>query len=243
MKKILAIGNSFSQDATRYLQEIAASAGEELLVRNLYIGGCSLALHAENVRTNAAAYQYEEETRKLCMISIPDALKAEDWDFVTIQQASHDSGMPETYDPHMSFLIDTIKEALPNAKIAFHRTWAYEINSGHNCFVRYNKSQLEMYGAIVAASTYFAAKHGIPVIRTGDFIQVLRGISPFDYKNGGTSLCRDGFHLSLDYGRFAAAVCWFKFFTGRSAEDITFAPEGTEKDYIDVIKKTADMML
>lgn len=45
--KILAIGNSFSQDATRYLQDIAASAGENLFVRNLYIGGCSLEMHAK----------------------------------------------------------------------------------------------------------------------------------------------------------------------------------------------------
>ena len=34
---ILSIGNSFSQDATRYLQNIAESAGESLYVRNLYI--------------------------------------------------------------------------------------------------------------------------------------------------------------------------------------------------------------
>ena len=39
MKKILCIGNSFSQDATRYLEAIADG---ELFVRNCYIGGCSL---------------------------------------------------------------------------------------------------------------------------------------------------------------------------------------------------------
>ncbi len=53
--KILAIGNSFSQDATRYLQDIAASAGEELFVRNLYIGGCSLEMHSKNIAENANA--------------------------------------------------------------------------------------------------------------------------------------------------------------------------------------------
>ena len=53
--KILAIGNSFSQDATRYLQDIAASAGENLFVRNLYIGGCSLEMHAKNITENAPA--------------------------------------------------------------------------------------------------------------------------------------------------------------------------------------------
>ena len=46
MVKILAIGNSFSQDATRYMKEIAQSMGLEMLVVNLYIGGCSLEQHA-----------------------------------------------------------------------------------------------------------------------------------------------------------------------------------------------------
>ena len=36
--KILAIGNSFSQDATYYLQKIAMSDGIDAKVVNLYIG-------------------------------------------------------------------------------------------------------------------------------------------------------------------------------------------------------------
>ena len=44
--KVLFVGNSFSNDATRYLQFIA---GEELFVRNLYIGGCSLERHYNNL--------------------------------------------------------------------------------------------------------------------------------------------------------------------------------------------------
>ncbi len=42
---ILAIGNSFSQDATRYLYDIALSDNVNIKVVNLYIGGCSLELH------------------------------------------------------------------------------------------------------------------------------------------------------------------------------------------------------
>ncbi|MFQ9800147.1 MAG: DUF4886 domain-containing protein [Clostridia bacterium] len=36
--EILAIGNSFSQDATRYLREIAVAGGQQLNVTNLYYG-------------------------------------------------------------------------------------------------------------------------------------------------------------------------------------------------------------
>ncbi len=39
MLKILSIGNSFSQDAQRYLYDISKSNGEEIKNVNLYIGG------------------------------------------------------------------------------------------------------------------------------------------------------------------------------------------------------------
>ena len=42
---VLAIGNSFSQDATRYLHQVAKSAGVYLEVFNLEIGGCPLSKH------------------------------------------------------------------------------------------------------------------------------------------------------------------------------------------------------
>lgn len=61
MTKILSIGNSFSQDATRYLQQIAAADGHPLFARNLMIGGCSLERHAGNVRSGSADYEYQED--------------------------------------------------------------------------------------------------------------------------------------------------------------------------------------
>ena len=48
--KILAIGNSFSVDAMEHLYGIAKDGGvENVLLGNLYIGGCSLATHAKNI--------------------------------------------------------------------------------------------------------------------------------------------------------------------------------------------------
>ena len=38
MKNILAIGNSFSEDATRYLHQMAEAVGIETKVVNLFIG-------------------------------------------------------------------------------------------------------------------------------------------------------------------------------------------------------------
>ena len=47
--RILAIGNSFSQDAFKYLHKVAEAAGKEVTTVNLYIGGCTLERHWNNV--------------------------------------------------------------------------------------------------------------------------------------------------------------------------------------------------
>ena len=54
--KVLSIGNSFSTDATAYLHRAAVSAGVDLDTYNLYIGGCSLERHWDNVVREAKEY-------------------------------------------------------------------------------------------------------------------------------------------------------------------------------------------
>ena len=57
--KILAIGNSFSEDALHYLHEMASSVGIELKTVNLFVGGCSLERHFRNWETGEKAYMYQ----------------------------------------------------------------------------------------------------------------------------------------------------------------------------------------
>ena len=54
--KILAIGNSFSEDATYYLHQLTKAARISTRVVNLYIGGCSLERHWQNMESGEAAY-------------------------------------------------------------------------------------------------------------------------------------------------------------------------------------------
>ena len=50
--KILAIGNSFSIDAMEYLWHILRAGGvEEVVLGDLFIGGCPVDLHAQTSRT------------------------------------------------------------------------------------------------------------------------------------------------------------------------------------------------
>ncbi len=216
---ILAIGNSFSEDATAYLQKISASAGVDIKVVSLYIGGCSIATHAQNIRQNNAAYAYQLDgvvTQR--MISIDEALEEENWDFITVQQASHDSGIFDTYADG-PFLVEHIRKLCPQSQIYFHKTWSYEYCSEHSEFYRYAFSPAVMDKAITETVDRFCRENGgLPQIPVGDVITALKKLPMFDSEHGGQSLYRDGFHMHLIYGRYAAAATWFQILLGDLAQ-------------------------
>ncbi len=243
MRKVLAIGNSFSVDALFYFSQIAEAAGEEVSTLNLYIGGCSLQQHADNLKTGERSYIcYLNGKETDCSISIAEALRKEHWDIVTIQQASHDSGIPESYEPYGTELLAYIRENAPQAEVWFHKTWAYEQGSDHPDFPRYDCDQVKMYQAISKAAAAFTQKHMLPVIPSGDVIQALRRLPEFDFPKGGQSLCRDGFHLSETYGRYAAAAAWFEKLLRRDIRSNAFIPEGADQTTIDRIKQVVHML-
>jgi hypothetical protein len=231
MIRILAIGNSFSQDATTFLEPIARSAGVDLFVRNLFIGGCSLERHAENIHGTEPCYEYQEDGAALRMIGLSEALRAEPWDWVTLQQVSHHAGLPETYEPYLTDLIRFVQKMVPGASIAFHQTWAYEFDSDHGGFVLYQRDPNLMFREIEKTVDMMAKRHHLPVIPVGSAIERLRSLPEFDPQRGGIRLTRDGFHLSYDYGRYAAGLVWFAFFGKTPIEQTLFSPL-PQKDHL-----------
>ena len=216
--KLLSIGNSFSQDAQEWLHKIAVANGVELETTNLMIGGCSLETHWDNMNSGEAAYYLEQNAQNMeRMINLEDAMSMDAWDVITDQQASHYSGMPQTYVPYITELVAYVREKCPNAKVYFHQTWAYEIDSDHGGFVTYNCDQKEMYRRICDCAAMASRLIGADILPSGPVVQYLRENAPeFDYKNGALSLNRDGFHLSWEYGRYAAAATWYKVLTGKT---------------------------
>ncbi len=211
--KILSIGNSFSEDAQSYLKKIADSVGAPLKAVNLFIGGCSLSIHADCIRNNSKSYMYELNGERIGRaVSVEDVINEEDWDIITVQQASQDSGKYETYYYGL-YLLGYIKAKCANSKVFFHETWAYESDSEAR-LVNYGKSQEQMYNSIKLAANHFCQENGLPVIPVGEVIAEIRKQPLFDYPNGGQSLCRDGSHLHLIYGRYAAGATWFETLLG-----------------------------
>lgn len=217
MIRLLSIGNSFSQDAHRYLAELAAAAGIELRAVNLYIGGCSLEQHWENAWRDAAVYSHEVNGESTGKSSLLQALREDVWDIITLQQVSQLAGLYPSYMPYLPRLASLCRQLCPGAQLYLHQTWAYETDVDHPGFVTYHRDQQEMHRAVREACQKAAAVVKAAVIPTGEVIQYLRTALPaFEYAAGGASLCRDGYHLTEDYGRYAAGLTWLTVLTGAS---------------------------
>lgn len=243
--KILSIGNSFSQDAHRWLYDVCKSAGKEIYNANLYYGGCSLYSHWNFYINDSEEYDYEIKGVPTRKITLREALKAEKWDIITYQQASHESGNYDKYQPFLCDLHNVVKEVCPDAKFYIHKTWAYEIDSTHGSFVLYNHDQHYMYKCLSNAYAKAAESIDAEIIPSGDVIQYLRdNTKEFDYKNGGLSLNIDGFHLSHAYGRYAASLTWYcKLFDG-DANDVSFVPETCDdENLVSVVKSAVNKVL
>lgn len=214
--KILSIGNSFSQDATRYLHQIAASCGIEIQTENLYIGGCPLKLHYQNIIDNVPDYELwvnGENTDK--KVSILAQLQKENWDYITLQQASRFSVDYSTYQPYLNELVRFIKSHCPAAKLVIHQTWAYEDDSQMLFDVGY-KTGAEMFADVKAAYEKAAADvQPFSMIPSGELFRKL-------LDSGIEKIHRDTFHASLGLGRYALALLWYRFFTGNRVDDVTF---------------------
>lgn len=247
MIKIIAIGNSFSQDAMYYLNQIGAADNIHIKAANLYIGKCNLERHWDNIKKNSAEYLYELNGKSTDIyVSIEEALKEEDWDYVVLQQASHDSGIWESYMPFLKNMTGYIKRLLPNTCILLHQTWAYEIDSIHPKFRRYDCSQQKMYAKLCSCYKQASEIIDAKVIPSGDAVQLIRTKVPFIYENGGMSICRDGFHMNVIYGRYLTGAVWYEFLTGKSCLENSYVPSADiapgavcREEILDVVKETA----
>lgn len=213
--KILCIGNSFSQDAASYLNLAAENQGIEIHTENLYIGGCSLERHYNNMISGEKAYELEiNGERTHINISLCEALEKEKWDIITVQQASHFSAFYSTYQPFISELVRFIRSKQQEAKVYIHQTWAYEDNSQRlldNGF----SSRAEMFEKI--KENYCRAVKECSADGLIPSGQVFENMAA-----KGIKCHRDTFHASLGAGRYALALTWIKALTDSDINGNTF---------------------
>ena len=204
--RILAIGNSFSQDAVeQYFFELAQEAGIPVIVGNAYIGGCSIERHVLNSRTGAADYAYRKvgkggsgERKEYPGRTLAEIIADEPWDYVSLQQASPLSGIYDSYAQWLPELHAYVSARVPeDAVFMLHQTWAYAADSDHGGFRNYDNDQMKMYRAIVDANERAAVLVGIGIIiPSGTAVQ-----------NARTSFIGDNMLQRICSGRYDRRLC------------------------------------
>ena len=205
--RILCVGNSFSWDAVEQeLVPLCDAKGVQVEVHNLYYGGCSLEQHAEFLMRARESYIPHLQKRVIKdTVSLREALRDGEYDIISLQQASHFSGVRSSYEPWLDMLVDTVRAYQPKAKIYWMQTWAYSQDATHPAYPTYHNSQAEMWDSIQACTKLIK----LPLIPCGAAIQYGRETQL------GDTFCRDGYHLNYTYGRYTAACVWYEIITGK----------------------------
>ena len=215
--KILTIGNSFSDDAMEYVYNIAKAAGiENVELGNIRRDSCTLDMHINSLKNDdptkyifrhwvngASAWNHVwGKNDAACAASVKDVFEMGiEWDFVVMQQVSTSTDYSAVTE-----LISLVKPYCPNAKLAWHMTWAVKSDNGtaYNNIVNATKTQILPIEDIDI------------IIPTGAAIQNAKA-SALD----NDLLYRpDGKHLSYGMGRYIASMTLFKTLTGLSIDDM-----------------------
>ena len=264
---LFLIGNSFSQNASRYLPQLAKEGGHNLVIGRAEIGGCPLQKHWELAEL-ADKNPDDPKGKPYNGKSLRMLLSKGVWDVVTLQQYSLHSSDVETYQPYARKLYDLIKSLQPNAKIVFHQTWPYRIDSrdfGQIAPKQFAKSEKEMWQKSRAAYHAVAKELGIKIIPVGDAFhevnsgpKAFRKDSKFDetkavypalpdqnyslnrgyYWDADKKLKFDSHHAN-DAGCYLGALVWYTFLFDESPMGLKFAPQDVPSEFADYLKKIA----
>jgi hypothetical protein len=169
--RLLTVGNSFSQNATKYLDQIVEAGGHTLIHHRCVIGGSGPDQHL----AKAALHEQDPDDKAGLYItgrSLRQELLAEQWDIITIQQASIRSHDAANYRPAARDLYDYIKQYAPASEVVIHQTWAYRVDDPRFATPSDKpgepRTQQEMYDGLSAAYRTIAEELGVRRIPVGD---------------------------------------------------------------------------
>lgn len=209
--KVLAFGNSFTNDKTAACGKFISSSGIDINKVALYtatIGGSSLQTWRSAYDNDTLITEYARKAGGISMnpasLTMKDIL-SQDWDVIIIQQLSNYSADFESIERDLPFFIKKFKQHCTNQKVAvaWHSVWSYTQDHNPGFW------GIEGLKKICETTQQVALRLGVDIIiPTGTAIQNARGVlSP--KVNGGNDLTRDGYHLQYGTGRYIAAATLF----------------------------------
>lgn len=222
--KILSISNSYGKNALWQLYDILKAEGvKNIDIAVMYVGGCSIDMHWENIQNNKAEYEVFRnnnggwKSTKNCTI---DSLLSEgDWDIITTQNSSGLSGKTDGYQ-NLNNLADYIKGKCPNSELIWHLIWGYQNGSEWLKSTTYNGDENFMFESILNCTKdiVIPSKKFDSVAPVGTAILNARTSSLKNMVHDP-----DGSHLSPELGYYVAAFAWYCHITGASPYDTCFA--------------------
>ncbi len=243
--KVLMVGNSFSICCLDHTPAIAANLGYNLDLASLFIGGCSLERHCKNFQSEEKGeapgikkpYRYDRSVSNVKTVSkgkigLVEALKDTDWDIVTIQQASHASWNPKTYEPWGDQLIAAIRKYAPNAKILVQETWSYPPWDGR--LKKFGFDGPEMYKRLHQTYGNFAQKRGLEIIPTGTAAETV--------VDRNRLFTKPDFHFNK-VGTYLQGLVWAGKLFNADPRKCTYSPKYVSEEMAKELKNKAALAL
>lgn len=271
--RLFLIGNSFSQNATRFLPQLASEGGHGLVIGRAELGSCSFQRHWESV-VAAEADSTSKKGKPYKGKSLRMLLSEGRWDIVTIQQYSMYSGDTSTYSPFAEKLVKFIKSIQPNAEVVFHQTWAYRSDATGFGLIskgRYAKSSEEMWQKISTASEKISGNLGIRVIPTGEAFWKVDSHKKWGYKKDENYNFKNptypllpnqdySLHVGYNWGKaelpikfdshhasvagcYLAGLVWYSFLFNESPANLQFTPSEVSAPFGKFLKVVANSTL
>lgn len=232
---VLTVGNSFSICLERYFPDVVRSVpGCDVHLETIYIGGCSLERHWNNIATEEA----DPEKRHFKEFTYRQKFESRDWDVVSIQQSSPLSWKPESFFPFAEDLTNYIRKYAPNAEVVIQQTWAYR--SDEKRLENWKIDQKTMFEKLTDAYSQAADRLALRVVPMGLAVQKARETQAQpETADQATSFCGpDAYHLNRR-GEYLQACVWFAILFERPATDVTFVPEGFSPEDAKFLREAA----
>ncbi|NND07013.1 MAG: DUF4886 domain-containing protein [Saprospiraceae bacterium] len=230
---VLTIGNSFANNACKYLEEIVQSVTHcHILITKANIGGCSLEKHAnliEACEQDPGLKPYGNTH------SLKDLLLQDKYDYITIQQVSSQSFMAHTFEPHANKLINYISKYAPGAQVLVHQTWAYSPDAER--LLEWNLSRQSMHDSLVHNYTVLSQKYDLGMLPSGSAF-----FHSFNKRSNYKLWSSDGYHAN-ENGCYLAGCVWFTQLFQETTRKITYFPEGLDKKKARFFKRIARRQL
>jgi hypothetical protein len=170
--RLLTIGNSFADNALKFLPGIVGATENKLIYARANLGGCTLQRHWDHVEK----YEADQQDKAGSpygngQASLQKRLQQEPWDVVTIQQVSWQSHDPTTFRPYAGKLHAYIRRHAPQSKILLHQIWAYRVDDPR--FTPQNEgkephTQAVMYQQVRDAYHTIANELNVGILPSGD---------------------------------------------------------------------------